>query len=158
MHTDLGKNVSPTSPSSEIFLKQANCLGLGHWTGRRGGMFRRLFVSHKRIDGSCLCHPLLPPHPPIASHLPLSAQMDIKTTSWWEPHHRLVFGQVGTLTVTFLFFPPMPVLRVGPEGRKKGKNGSAEDPLDCCGLLINRITEQPWVLFWAGNNSLCPTA
>ena len=30
MHTDLEKNVPPTSPSSEIFLKQANRPGLGH--------------------------------------------------------------------------------------------------------------------------------
>lgn len=82
--------------------------------------------------------------------------MAIKTTSLWEPHHRHVVGQVGTHTVTFLFFPPMPDWRVGPEGRKKGKNGSAEDPLDCCQLLINPITEQPWVMFWAGKQQPLP--
>ena len=136
------ENVSPTSPASEIFLKQANLPGLGHWTGRGGGCLGGFLSATSELTGLASVVPFSL-HAPLQATFPCSTDAT-KMTSLWEPYHRHVVGQPGTHTVTFLFFPPMPDFRVGPEGRKKGKNGSAEGLLDwtALGYVLSR-KQQP---------------
>lgn len=63
-----------------------------------------------------------------------------------------VAGQPGTHTFTFLFFPQMPNLGVGPWGGEKGKSSTAAGPSGAAECSLPH-SWTAWLALHAGNNS-----